>query len=105
MFRLTTVLAIALFALTGCASLAKPNVRSSLIEAGVRPSVADCMADRMTDRLSVQQLQKLKRVKARPGEKKNDLSAAEIVQRVRRVDDTEVVTVTASAGAICSVTS
>lgn len=92
-------------ALAGCASVAKPSIRSALVNAGARSSVADCMAQRMTDRLSIAQLQKLQRVKAAPGEKTHDLSAMDIVERVNRIGDPEVVAVTASAGVICTVTS
>ena len=58
----------------------------------------------MTDRLSIAQLQKLQRVRSAPGEKVRDLSATELVERVNRIDDPEVVAVTTSAGVICSVT-
>lgn len=98
------ILTIAIVALPGCASIVLPSVRSALVDAGARPSVADCMAQRMTDRLSIAQLEKLKRVKAAPGEKISDLSVMEIVQRVNRIGDPEAVAVTASAGAVCSVT-
>jgi hypothetical protein len=104
MLRTLATLTVAVVALAGCAGLAKPSVRSALVDAGARPRVADCMAERMTDRLSIEQLQKLKRVEAAPGEKTSDLSAVEIVERVSRVGDPEVVAVTASAGAVCSVT-
>ena len=102
MLRTLMVVAPVAFALGACASLAKPSVRSALIEAGVRASVADCMASRMTDRLSIQQLQKLQGLKGAPGEKTSDLSALEIVERVIRVGDPEVVAVTTSAGAACA---
>lgn len=103
MVRIMATSTIVAMALAGCATLAKPNVRTALVDAGVRPTVADCMAERMTGRLSIAQLQKLKRLKAAPGEKTNDLSASEIVERVNRVGDPEVVAVTASAGVVCSV--
>ena len=97
---LATVLTLA-----GCSSLAKPSVESALIGARARPPVAACMAQRMTDRLSLAELQKLERVQARPGEKTTGLSAAEVIERVGRVDDPHVVAVTASAGAACLVSS
>ncbi len=102
MLRTMSIAACVLVTLQGCANLAKPSVQSALIEAGVRPSVAACMADRMTDRLSVSQLQKLRRVKGPPGEKASDLSAMELLQRVNRIGDPEVVSVTVSAGAACA---
>lgn len=104
MSRIKTTLAVAA-ALSGCSGLAKPSVRTALIEAGARPQVADCMAERMTDRLSIAQLRKLERVKAAPGEKTSNLSALDIIERVNRIGDPEVVSVTMSAGAVCSVAS
>lgn len=105
MLRVLVISPIAAAALAGCSSLAEPSVRSALVDAGARPPVADCMAERMTDRLSIAQLRKLKRLKGAPGERTRGLSAAELVERVHRVDDPEVVAVTASAGAVCSITS
>ena len=104
MLRQLTITASAAFTLAACADLAKPSVRSALVEAGVRAPVAECMAGRMTDRLSIPQLQKLRRLRGAPGEKESNLSALEIVERVNRVDDPEVVAVTATAGAACSLT-
>jgi hypothetical protein len=98
----TACLTAVIISLSACATMARPSVRSALVDAGASPTVADCMAERMTDRLSIAQLQKLKRVQAAPGEKTSNLSAAEIVQRINRVGDPEVVAVTASAGAVCS---
>lgn len=95
----------ALGLLVGCASLAQPTVRGALIDAGARPAVADCMADRMTDRLSIAQLRKLSRARATAEEAKDGLSAAEVLARVRRVGDPEAVAVTASAAALCQLSS
>ena len=105
MLRTLAITAPTVLALTACSSLAKPSVRSALTEAGVRAPVAECMAQRMTDRLSISQVQTLRRLKGAPGEKASDLSALEIVERVNRVGDPEVIAVTASAGAACTLTS
>lgn len=104
MLRLLILSVPIVLGLSACSSLAKPSVRSALVDAGARAPVADCMAERMTDRLSISQLQKLRRLKGAPGEKASDLSALEIVERVNRVGDPEVVAVTATAGAACSLT-
>ncbi len=95
----------ALLALGGCAGLAKPSVETALLDAGVRAPMAACMAKRMTDRLSIAQLQKLQRLKGAPGEKVGDLSLGEMMARVRRIDDPEVVSVVTSSGAACALTS
>ena len=59
----------------------------------------------MTGRLSFGPLRKLQRPKGAPGEKATDLPAAEVIARVNRIDDPKVVAVTASAGAVCTLSS
>ena len=90
--------------LTACAS-PESRVRSALLDAGVRPVVARCMADEMTDRLSIGQLQQLTRAQGVPGERLSDLSAGDLVARAERVGDREVVAVTAAAAAVCALRS
>jgi hypothetical protein len=91
-------------AMLGLAACATPEnqVQSALVDAGLRPEVAACMAERMTDRLSVAQLQKLARAKGQPGEKLSDLNAADFMERARRIDDPEVVRVTTAAAVGCT---
>jgi len=88
---------LAIFALVACSpsKLAYGQVKSAMIEAGLSPSNAACMASRMTDRLTLVQLNKLKRLK---GEKR---SLFDYVAAVRRVDDAKAIEVTASSAALC----
>ena len=97
--RLTTLAigSVLALALTGCVSkLAEGRVRSALVEAGLSEPNADCMADRMTDQLSLGQLKKLEKLQ---GAKK---SVWDYVSAVRRVGDAEVLAVTTSAAALCA---
>jgi hypothetical protein len=55
-----------------------------------------CMATRMTDRLSLMQLNKLRKLK---GEKR---SLGDYVDAVRKVGDAEALSVTASSAALCA---
>ena len=89
---------LALTALAACApsKLAYGQVKSAMIEAGLSEPNSACMATRMTDRLSLGQLQKLKRLK---GEKR---SLFDYVAAVRRVGDSEAVQVAASSAALCA---
>lgn len=106
MFRpMLAFLSLATLPLGACASLATPTVESALIDAGVGPKMAACMAERMTDRLSIAQLQKLKRAQGAPGEKATDLSFGELRERAARIGDPEVVSVLTSSGAACALTS
>ena len=84
-------------ALTGCVSkLAEGRVQSALVEAGLSAPNADCMAERMTDRLSIGQLRKLEALKG------NKRSVWDYVSAVRKVGDAEVLGVTSSAAALCA---
>jgi hypothetical protein len=93
--------ALALLTVTACAT-PQNQVQTALVQAGLRPQIAACMAERMTDRLSIAQLQKLSRAKGQPGEKLTDLSAADFVERARRIDDPEVVRVASAAAVGCT---
>lgn len=88
----------AMLALAACSpsKLAYGQVKSAMMGAGLSEANAACMAERMTDRLSLGQLQKLKQLK---GEKRN---LADYVVAVRRVGDAEAIKVTASSAALCA---
>jgi hypothetical protein len=89
---------VAVLALAACSpsKLAYGQVKSAMIEAGLSESNAACMASRMTDRLSLGQLNKLRQLK---GEKQ---SLGDYVAAVRRVGDAEALSVTASSAALCA---
>ena len=77
--------------------LAYGQVKSAMIDAGLSERNSACMAERMTDRLSLGQLQKLKGLR---GEKR---SLGDYVGAVRRVGDAEALAVTASSAALCGI--
>jgi hypothetical protein len=82
---------------TGCVEkLAKGRVKSALVDSGLSEPNADCMAERMTDRLTLGQLRKLQ---ALQGEKR---SLSQYVAAVRKVGDAEVLAVTTSSAALCA---
>lgn len=90
--------------LGGCTqTIAESRVRSALVEAGVSERDSDCMAERMVDRLTITQLRKLEGLKAVPGETPVPTTLGGYVERVRRVGDAEVVTVTATSAGLCAV--
>jgi hypothetical protein len=92
------ILAIVLvLAISGCvAKLAESRVRSALMDAGLPQPIAACMAERMTDRLSIGQLQKLQVLQS----PKRSLS--DYVFAVRRLNDSALLNVTASSAALCA---
>ena len=87
-----------LVALAACtpSKLAYGTVKSALRDAGLSESNSACMAERMTDRLTIGQLQKLKKLKGA------DRSLGDFVAAVRRVGDSEALEVTASSAALCA---
>jgi len=93
------ILAVGLIAvLSACApsKLAYGSVKSAMVEAGLSEPNAACMAERMTDRLSLGQLKKLQKLK---GDKR---SLSDYVAAVRRVGDAEALSVTVTSAALCS---
>ena len=89
---------VLIMALAACSpsKLAYGRVKSALLDAGLSERNSACMADRMTDKLTLAQLQKLERLK---GEKR---SLVDYVSAVRRVDDADAIEVTASSAALCA---
>ena len=87
-----------LLALAGCApsKLAYGQVKSAMFDAGLSEANSACMATRLTDRLSLLQLNKLRQLKG------NKRSLFDYVAAVRRVGDAEAVKVTASSAALCA---
>jgi hypothetical protein len=95
--RRTLLCAALLFTASGCVSkLAYGRVKRALVESGLSESNASCMANRMTNTLSILQLRKLKALR---GEKR---SLSEYVAAVRKVNDAEVLAVSATSAAACT---
>ena len=81
----------------------KWRVEHSLVEAGMSDARADCMAGRMVDRLSVIQLWNLRQAMApREGEPEEAGNFGEVVNRLRRTEDFETVTVVGTSAALCA---
>ncbi|NCP18393.1 MAG: hypothetical protein GW855_04440 [Erythrobacter sp.] len=78
------------------------SVEIALVEAGVPEDQAACMAPRMTERLTPEQLRKLENVAPQDGEAAMPRDAGEALARIRRVNDPEVVEVTVRAAAACA---
>ena len=93
------IIAALAMALAACSpsKLAYGQVKSAMIDAGLSDSNAACMAKRMTDKLSLMQLNRLKQLK---GERR---TLGQFVAAVRRVNDAQALQVTVSSAALCSV--
>jgi hypothetical protein len=93
---------IALLALSACAT-PETRVRTALMDAGLSQSMAACMADRMVDRLSLVQLNKLNGLKKLRGQDMRKVTVEEFLSRTRALQDPEIIGVATSSGLICAV--
>ena len=87
---------------SGCAT-PETRVRTALLDAGLPPPIASCMADRMVDRLSLIQLNRLSGLKKLRGQNMSKLSVDEFLKRTRSLQDPEILGVVTSSGLICAV--
>ncbi len=89
---------LAALALAACA-VPEARLRAGLVNAGLSEPMAACMAERMVDRLSLAQLSRIGDLpRARRA-----ASMPEFLHRIRSLRDTEILTVTSAAAAVCAV--
>lgn len=94
----------ALALLSACATVSpEARVRTKLVEAGIKPPVAGCMAERMVDRLSLVQLRRLQSLGGLAGKDVRGMSVDELAHRLRALRDPELVSVVLKAGIGCSI--
>ena len=96
---LTALLALA--SLSACAT-PEARLRTGLMDAGLSQPMASCMAQRMTDRLSVTQLRRLSAL-AKTGElDPRRTSYDKLMHHIRALGDPEILQVTGAAALGCS---
>lgn len=100
MKRLVAVASV--LALSACAT-PETRVRTALTDAGLSQPIAACMADRMVDRLSLIQLNRLSGLKKLRDKDVRKLSIEEFLRRTRSLQDPEILSVVTSSGLICAV--
>jgi hypothetical protein len=93
-----------LLALYACAT-PESRVRTALLNAGLSRPVSSCMAQRMVDRLSLGQLQKLSRLSALRDTRIGNLTVGEFLKKTRALGDPEILTVVTTAGLGCAIAS
>ena len=86
----------------GLQGTVEDRLEEESVARGLPQPMAGCLAGRMAERLSVSQLRKLERLEAEEGEADIPLGVVELLERIRRVDDPEVVEVAASSAAFCA---
>jgi hypothetical protein len=87
-------------ALTGCSKQQK--IRSALIDAGIPPPMADCMAREMAEHLSTDELRTLSRVEDVAKGNVGQWTLVDYVDAARRIGDPKVVAIVGAAAAYCS---
>ena len=93
-----------LLALAACAT-PESRVRSALLDAGLSKPISTCMAQRMVDRLSLGQLQKLSRLSALRDTKIRELTFGEFLRQTRGLQDPKILQVVTTAGLGCAIAS
>ncbi|APG63199.1 hypothetical protein LPB140_10825 [Sphingorhabdus lutea] len=101
------ILALGLCSTMLIASCATPQtqLRTALTDAGLSKPVAGCMAERMVDRLSLLQLNKLRGLKKLKNKDAGDISMNEFIKKTKALQDPEILGVVSSSGLICAVKS
>lgn len=84
------LLAIGVLVVASACASKESRVRRALLNAGLPPPAADCMADQMADRLSIAQLRRLQALSDLRGERLEELTVAEFVERARALNDPEM---------------
>ena len=89
-------------ALSACTT-PETRVRTALMDAGLSRPIAACMADRMVDRLSLVQLNKLSSLKKLRGQDMRRVTVEDFLKRARSLQDPEILGVVSSSGLICAI--
>ncbi len=92
----------ALLSLSACAT-PETRLRNGLRSAGLSAPMAECMARRMADRLSIGQLNKLASLGKARGKDIGDMKVDEFLRHVSAFGDPEILGVATSSAAICAV--
>ncbi|MGB3712157.1 MAG: hypothetical protein WA985_10745 [Erythrobacter sp.] len=79
------------------------RVAEALLDNGVPPAMTQCMAPRLVDRLSVDQLRQLERLAPADGEDAVPASTGDALDRIRRVEDEQAVEQLAIVAGRCGV--
>lgn len=104
MIKPLTVLAVSLLALSACTTASpEARLRAGLIDAGLPPPVAGCMAERLVDRLSTGQLRRLQSLASFRDSRVEQMTIEEFLYKVRGLQDPELIAVTGRAGIGCAI--
>ena len=81
---------------------AKERIEDQLVAAGLPQPLAECMGTRLSERLTVTQLREFEKLRPEEGEAAAPMTMSELLERARRIEDQEVIEVTATSAAVCA---
>ena len=93
-----------MLSLAACATVdPRVVVRDKLIEAGLKPPMADCMAEKLVRKLDRDQLRELAHAANLPHQDVGRMSIDDLLYRLRAIQDPRVVEVVTRAGLGCAI--
>lgn len=93
-----------MLALSACATMSpEAKVRTRLMEAGLSRPMAGCMAERLVDRLSMQELRRLNSLSKLGTRRVGDMTIDELLHRLSALNDPHILKVVAKAGLGCAI--
>ena len=87
----------------GLDRVTEDRVETALVANGVAPGLAECMAPKLVEDLTIPQLLALEELAPQEGEGTLPASLDEAMDRLRRVDDPEAFAALLSAGTTCAI--
>ena len=101
--RLAAAALPAALLLSSCATVSpESRVRAGLVEAGISPRMAACMAERMVDRLSLVQLRQIQSLASLRKSHMEGMTVDRFLYKLRALEDPEIFTVTSKAAILCA---
>jgi hypothetical protein len=97
------ILAAATVVLSGCGAVAEKRISTALYDAGLSKTMSSCIADRMVDKLSMEQLRSISRLKDKSASRPKDVGIAEFLVQHRGDLDPEVYSVITRASVGCAI--
>jgi hypothetical protein len=89
---------------SACSTISpEAKVRQKLVDAGVRPEMAECMAGKLVRKLNDDELHQLARVAKLPGRHPGHLSFDELGERLQALNDPHIVSVVTRVGLGCAI--
>lgn len=93
-----------MLALAGCTTMSpEAKVRTRLIEAGLSRPMASCMAERLVDRLSMQELRRLGSLSKLGTRNVGEMTIDELLHRLAALNDPHIMKVVTKAGIGCAI--